>query len=210
MTLQPTPPVRPTVFLVAIDFEEDSIAALRTAFDLASKFKSATVHAIHVVSPLAYSDVAPLALIDFHREAKLRLDALLVGLQLDQVVEPHVHVGKPGDVIVRAAETLHADFLVLGTHGRRGVSRLLMGSVAESVTHNATCSVIVVRERSATAATDVEIEAPCAECLKAAAESGGTETKCARHRVHHPRAHVYTDNSGTDTGLGSLELRVRS
>jgi universal stress protein A len=53
--------------------------------------------------------------------------------------------GDPRAVIVEVCTELHCDLVVMGTHGRRGVSRLLMGSVAESVVRTAPCPVLTVR-----------------------------------------------------------------
>lgn len=57
----------------------------------------------------------------------------------------YVNGGVPADEIVRAAEEEKADILALGTHGRTGVTRMLMGSVASRVVATATCPVLTVR-----------------------------------------------------------------
>jgi len=59
--------------------------------------------------------------------------------------------GDPATAIVRFAEEEGVDFIVMGTHGRTGLSRLLMGSVAESVVGRAKCPVITLRQRAPTA-----------------------------------------------------------
>jgi len=53
--------------------------------------------------------------------------------------------GDPRDVLVRAAETERADLLVVGSHGRSGLAKVLMGSVANHVLTHAPCSVLVVK-----------------------------------------------------------------
>jgi len=53
--------------------------------------------------------------------------------------------GAPVDAIVATAETEHVDMIVIGTHGRRGVGRVLMGSVAEGVMRRAKCPVLAVK-----------------------------------------------------------------
>jgi nucleotide-binding universal stress UspA family protein len=58
-------------------------------------------------------------------------------------------VGDPASAIVQAAEDEKVDFIVLGTHGRTGLSRLLMGSVAENVVRKAKCPVLTVKHPSA-------------------------------------------------------------
>jgi nucleotide-binding universal stress UspA family protein len=58
-------------------------------------------------------------------------------------------VGDPANAIVEAAEQEHADIIVIGTHGRTGLTRLLMGSVAEAVVRKAKCPVLTVKHPSA-------------------------------------------------------------
>jgi nucleotide-binding universal stress UspA family protein len=53
------------------------------------------------------------------------------------------------DVIVDVARELGADLIVMGTHGRRGVRRALIGSIAESVVRTASCPVLTIREHKA-------------------------------------------------------------
>jgi nucleotide-binding universal stress UspA family protein len=53
--------------------------------------------------------------------------------------------GTPGEAIVAAAEAERADLIVLGTHGRTGLNRSLLGSVSDHVVRNAPCPVVVVR-----------------------------------------------------------------
>ena len=57
-------------------------------------------------------------------------------------------VGDPASAIVEAAEEENADLIVLGTHGRTGLTRLLMGSVAENVVRKAKCPVLTVKHPS--------------------------------------------------------------
>ena len=61
-------------------------------------------------------------------------------------VERRLLAGDPADAIIRLAESEHIDLIVMGTHGRRGLSRLLMGSVAESVVRVAPCPVLTVKQ----------------------------------------------------------------
>ena len=80
------------------------------------------------------------------RVAHRRLEEIAAGRLGDSVRHRLlVVVGDPADEIVRAAETLSADLIVLATHGRSGVRHLLLGSVAEKVVRRATCPVLTVR-----------------------------------------------------------------
>lgn len=73
--------------------------------------------------------------------------------QLEQIhpLDPRISVnhvileGEPAAEIVRFGRDAGMDLIVMGTHGRTGMERLLMGSVAEKVMHDATCSVLVVK-----------------------------------------------------------------
>lgn len=60
-------------------------------------------------------------------------------------VETQLVVGAPGAAIVAVAEERHADLIVMGTHGRSGLSRLLMGSVAEYVLRHTPCPVLTIK-----------------------------------------------------------------
>ena len=60
-------------------------------------------------------------------------------------VSSDILYGTPESVIVETAEDIHADLIVLGSHGYRAWERLLLGSVSNSVVHHAHCSVFVVR-----------------------------------------------------------------
>ena len=62
--------------------------------------------------------------------------------------EHHLITGDPAGGIVRFAESENVDMIVMGTHGRSGISRLLMGSVAEAVVRRAPCPVLTYRQPS--------------------------------------------------------------
>ena len=59
--------------------------------------------------------------------------------------EQHMVTGEPADAIARFAEEHNIDMIVMGTHGRTGVIRLLMGSVAEAVVRRSKCAVLTVK-----------------------------------------------------------------
>jgi nucleotide-binding universal stress UspA family protein len=63
----------------------------------------------------------------------------------DVTIERRLEIGDPATVIMDLAKELHADMIVLGTHGKRGLERLLLGSVAEQVLRRATCPVLTVK-----------------------------------------------------------------
>jgi nucleotide-binding universal stress UspA family protein len=61
-----------------------------------------------------------------------------------------IKAGDPRDMINRTAQELGVDLIVMGTHGRRGLTRALLGSVAESVVRSAPCAVLTVRLKEVT------------------------------------------------------------
>ena len=73
----------------------------------------------------------------------------------------HVLLGTPANEILRFAKTHGVDVIVMGTHGRTGASRLLIGSVAERVVRDATCAVMTIKmpEETETSVPEVESQA---------------------------------------------------
>jgi nucleotide-binding universal stress UspA family protein len=74
-----------------------------------------------------------------------KTEQILTGAGLSISDHVLINVDAPGKLILKEAETWGADLIVLGSHGRRGIKRLLIGSVSESVAIHATCSVELVR-----------------------------------------------------------------
>jgi universal stress protein A len=133
------------------DFSPASRPALARAVALA-KASRGRLTVLHVVSR-AVPYVRELHLREQLRaairdEAQRRLDALLSKAKEARVSAEGVLVeGEPHREIVRVATSRHADVIVMGTHGRTGLSRFLMGSVATRVLREAPCPVLTVRRR---------------------------------------------------------------
>ncbi|NML31886.1 universal stress protein [Paraburkholderia antibiotica] len=144
--------------LVALDGSGSSKRALLEAAKLAALTKS-VVHPVFVVdkTPLfsyaGYYD--PLTLVD-----ALRKGGHAVLDEAQEVCVAHEVPCRPelieseslsddiASVVLRHAEQIHADLIVMGTHGRRGVRRLVLGSVAERVLRFSHCPVLLLREES--------------------------------------------------------------
>lgn len=132
--------------VVPIDFSEESFAALDTASQLVAG--PSGLHLVHVLQEL--SPVEPGELWDTvddasraqHAEKSLR-EKLPAELQ-----EAHVEIlfGDPGVRIAEYGSQCQADLIVLPSRGRTGISRLLIGSVAERVVRLAHCPVLVIRK----------------------------------------------------------------
>ena len=108
---------------------------------------------LHVIDPTeaGYSAGAsfPAASEEWYQHAKDDAEELLTELEAQSgssaVVGTDTVVGKPSRAIVEYAEEHDIDRIVMGSHGRSGVSRILLGSVAENVVRNATIPVTVAR-----------------------------------------------------------------
>jgi nucleotide-binding universal stress UspA family protein len=125
---------------------------------LARRFDAA-VELLHVVenpflsgawSPELYAPSAPELLENVIAEADRRLGTLRTGVT-DQSVAAAAKVvtGRPEQMIVEYANAGGFDLIVMGTHGRTGLSHLFMGSVAERVVRKAACPVLTVRDPKA-------------------------------------------------------------
>ena len=136
--------------LVATDFSEASDAALAYGRTLASHF-GAALQVVHVVENIVlrhvtvdgFVGVLPEVQLEVEAEARKQLDEELSG------VEPRASglvltSNVLADAIVSHAATAGVDLIVIGTQGRKGVSRLLLGSVAERVVRAAPCPVLTV------------------------------------------------------------------
>ena len=135
--------------LVATDFSECSEQAVQYAFDLAAGL-GATVHLVHVYSLQGMLEAAwPTheAIEDAEAFAERKLGELAKRHQSSgSVGQVRAYLGDPAESILRAAVDLDADMIVVGTHGRRGLKRLVLGSVAETVVRLAACPVVVIRQ----------------------------------------------------------------
>jgi nucleotide-binding universal stress UspA family protein len=130
--------------LVATDFSDDSSNALAWGEELARRFEAELV-VLHVEEPLDRIPGHELGG-ERHRVAEDELSRL-VGRLAERGFRARgvLRTGSPFEQIVHTATTEPADMIVLGTHGRTGLSHLLMGSVAERVVRSAHCPVLTVR-----------------------------------------------------------------
>jgi len=141
--------------LVPIDFSESSRVAFEYAVDLARPF-AASVDVIHVWEAPSFVPLGTEAgewnqsLVELvKKNAETALDEFIAAaVKRDLTVRAsRAEPGSPALTIVEAAKTGHYDLIVMGTHGRTGLSRTLIGSVAERVVRHAPCPVLTVRTR---------------------------------------------------------------
>lgn len=142
-------PAGPDRILVPIDFSDCSLDALEYAVMVAQRAK-ASLTLIHVLEPVLYGLDFTLPHVTERgqmRDAiKEQLSGVVSALAAAQVKSDYlVRGGLPGDSILDAARSQPADLIIMGTHGRRGLSHAFYGSVAESVLRKAHCPVLTVR-----------------------------------------------------------------
>lgn len=137
--------------LVPVDFSECSEHALDYAVELADRL-GASVHVLSVIGIPSYGvpelgvGITATMMDNMIADNQAALDALARPRKLDSK-NIIIRAGDARDVILQTAEELGADLIVMGTHGRRGISRALLGSVAEMVVRTAPVPVLTVRGR---------------------------------------------------------------
>jgi universal stress protein A len=137
--------------LIAIDSEPVAVHAAETGVDLALAL-GAEIAFIHVMdASLIYPGDAGPSPNELISAAKLEAKRLVAAIRQRLLPQSSIleffQVGTPSDQIVKAAEEWSADLLVIGSHGRGGMQRALLGSVAEAVMRHAPCPLVVVRAK---------------------------------------------------------------
>jgi nucleotide-binding universal stress UspA family protein len=140
--------------LVPVDFSVGGQEALDYAVDLFAK-DGAEMVVLHVVEPVYYATPADLYGASANLSVLLEEQQRVAGEQLEKIaqrfakrrlrVRTVLRTGAPYQMILETAEKLKVDLVVMATHGRTGLSHLLMGSVAEKVVRVARCPVLTVR-----------------------------------------------------------------
>ncbi len=134
--------------LFATDFSPPSEAALEHASSLA-RDQSARLLIVHVEEPASIYGAGEYSVPPPSAPARRELARLLAQVVPTQGDVPYTHrllLGDPAREIIRLAEEESVDLIVMGTHGRTGLVRLLMGSVAQTVVRRAGCPVLTVKQ----------------------------------------------------------------
>lgn len=136
--------------LCPVDFDDNSLSALEYALDIARE-NAATLYLLHVARTPAADMDAPVAIGPHPHWEQVAQDRLqrIAGQRLDGKVAHEIVVrgGIPETVILEVAAELDADLIVMATHGRTGLSHLILGSVAETVIREASCPVLTVKPK---------------------------------------------------------------
>ena len=135
--------------LCPVDFSDASKKAIRYAMEFAGNM-GASVSLLNVVEPRPMAVDVSLNYVpfeaDLEKAAKEDLEVILkdfhgAGLK----AEYGVVIGNPADSILENIEMFNVNLVIMGSHGKKGLSRLIMGSVAETVVRKANCPVLIVK-----------------------------------------------------------------
>ncbi len=135
---------RPIV--VPFDFSEHAMQAVRKATELVSD--SHQIHCMHVLPFITPTEPGVVwGAIDDEERLKHALESMHLQLPESQFgrLQVEVRFGDPGTVVSDRAQELNAELIVIGSHGRSGLARWMLGSVAERVVRLAHCPVLVVK-----------------------------------------------------------------
>ncbi len=153
--------------LAPVDFSDVSNQSLEAAVSLAEQLHAKIV-VLHAVEPVYFAgtmfgpEINVPNLVEEQRSAAASaMKDIVARLERKGIGSTGlVETGSPYNVILRTAEERKCDLVVMGTHGRSGVSHLLLGSVAEKVVRAATCPVLTVRGRDRSKAGSVKSKRP--------------------------------------------------
>lgn len=207
------------VILVGVDRTPASDPALETAMTFARANVAAELHLLHVVPPMPEAAVPAFpatALIDDGRKF---IDGIagVVAKSFEGRVIAHLAVGEAGREILQLASDLEADVIVVGTHAKKVIERMLVGSVSITVAKKAHCPVVVARPKayahahaSEAVATEKvpEIEPPCPKCVDTQRATKGRQLWCEAHAARHAHAQLHYETPKS-FALGSMFIRDR-
>jgi len=137
--------------LCPLDFDDNSLAALEVAVQLARQ-ADGVVHVLHVVPMIIPPTGSPIYVDLYREQEQVARDKLKeIGHKRLSAIKHEllVHTGEPPAAILSAQRRIGADVIVMATHGRKGFSRVILGSVAEIVMREALCPVLTVRNATA-------------------------------------------------------------
>jgi nucleotide-binding universal stress UspA family protein len=216
-----TPHIQPQIVVVGVDYSEASELAIAQALELVSSVRRAELHAVHVASSyptfrgLEHAP-EPMPLVTTPRDTRAELESHLdrcildfatrrdPALPIPERVVAHLRFDSPAEQIADVARDLEAHLVIVGTHGKRGLSRMLLGSVAEGVVRLSPCPVLVVRPREVSNAP--QIEPPCEHCVRTRVATGGRRQWCNQHNERHGPRHTYhqRDRVAGDGGMSLI------
>lgn len=197
MPTEATPATRPPyVILAALSFDSTGANVLREAARIAELRPDSQLHLVHVVVEEGpASSTSEIVALDRRLErapAEIRGYLEQVWNDVPRKIIAHLRAGAPSRSILQTAVDLDADLVVVGTHQRQGMEKLMLGSVSEQVLRHAHCPVLIAvpKDYSGKSRSD-SIQPPCPKCVAIRAQSHGEQFWCEQHSHAHMKPHVY-------------------
>ena len=136
--------------LVPFEFSEPAERALAWAAEFQRSTGAPPLHLLHAITsrPAGTGDVSLQVLLPNADEIAALEEAMkdkARGHDVAATAAVWIRASNVGDIVIDAANSVGAELVVMGSHGRSGLKRLVLGSVAEHVLRNATCPVVTVR-----------------------------------------------------------------
>ena len=192
--------------VVGFDFTELGYMALHGAINTAVATQGAELHVLGVIDSRSGLGPVDSGAVTAISEVHKRIDSITrraLARRGAKEVSYHTHArisGAPALAIVELANEQDAECIVVGTHGRHGVDRLLHGSVAEHIVRDADCPVLVMRRKVEHNPDDeFQPEPPCPACEQHRHETNGAEMWCEAHDHPAPYGRTY----GRSLAVGS-------
>lgn len=197
---------RPYIILASLELDSTADTALSEAARLAGDGEGVELHLVHVIATEPQGSSDQIKRVEhLLEEAPKRIQEHLGHVTFGANATAVVHVRVGTDVaheVLQAGVDVDADIIIVGTHRRKGLQKLLLGSVAERVLKDAHCPVLVALEKNYESETrSLSIEPPCPDCVAARTASGGEQYWCERHSRKYARPHVYVPS---DRGRNSV------
>ena len=190
------PAAVPYQILIALAFDPTLEGALLEGAKLALRTPGSELHIVHVTT---HSDaIGNLTLLPTAEGPESPADSLRRRVELvwaqagGATVIAHIRAGDPAKEILQLAIDLAADLIVVGSHQRSGLQRLVLGSVAERVLHDSHCPVLrVVPKDYGETVPSPRIDPACPDCVTVRARSANAQFWCERHSKPYLQPHIY-------------------
>jgi nucleotide-binding universal stress UspA family protein len=201
-----TTQTQPYIILAALALDETGELALREAARIAQQREESELHLVHVVIEEAPATSA-LELVSLEQRlasapAQIKQYVERVWSETPSKVVAHLRAGQPSRSICQTAVDINADVIVVGTHRRAGLKKLILGSVAEQVLQHAHCPVLIALPKDYSGKTPSDsIQPPCSDCVQLRKETNGAQFWCERHSRTYQKPHVYEPSDSRPTSV---------
>jgi nucleotide-binding universal stress UspA family protein len=195
---------QPYIILAALALDETGEHALREAARIVQQRPESELHLVHVVREeddnASASELVSLEQRLANAPERIRRYVEQIWSETPSKVIAHLRAGQPSRSIVQTAVDINADIIVVGTHRRAGLKKLMLGSVAEQVLQHAHCPVLIAlaKDYSGKVSSDV-IQPACPDCLQVRHSSHGEHYWCERHSRQYSKPHVYEPSDAPRT-----------